>query len=399
MAGAGAAVVPESILAGNAVEWEYGMRREMQEIIPNIFLGPYACAMKKKLAYLQEHHITHIVCVRQTQEAHFVRANFPQHFTYLVVDLSDGNTESIIPHFPQVRDFLKAALAAGGKVLMHGNAGISRGGALLVSFMMEQYGLAYTDALRLIQLRRFCVSPNEGFQAQLLEYEPIYQAAAMAAQGQLQRQARPKRGIDETDYDDDGEAMEDRNPAEYPPAIELPPLPGHGAYCGPEAVARQAAEKAAKQQAAAALAAVAAGGGGRGGAAGAAAATAGGTGRPNTAAALQAHQARQQHQAAMHARQQQQQHQAAMQAHQQQQQHAAAMQAQQQQQHAAQAQAHQQQRAMAMHAQQQQQQHAAMQAAAGQPSFAQQAHAAAAHAAANRGGGAGNSAMDSGAGL
>ena len=121
--------------------------------------------MKKKLAYLQEHHITHIVCVRQTQEAHFVRANFPQHFTYLVVDLSDGNTESIIPHFPEVRDFLKAALAAGGKVLMHGNAGISRGGALLVSFMMEQYGLAYTDALRLIQLRRFCVSPNEGFQA------------------------------------------------------------------------------------------------------------------------------------------------------------------------------------------------------------------------------------------
>eukprot|EP00729_Bicosta_minor_P007366 gene7366-16160_t len=333
--------------------------------------------MKKKLAYLQEHHITHIVCVRQTQEAHFVRANFPQHFTYLVVDLSDGNTESIIPHFPQVRDFLKAALAAGGKVLMHGNAGISRGGALLVSFMMEQYGLAYTDALRLIQLR----------------------PAAMAAQGQLQRQARPKRGIDETDYDDDGEAMEDRNPAEYPPAIELPPLPGHGAYCGPEAVARQAAEKAAKQQAAAALAAVAAGGGGRGGAAGAAAATAGGTGRPNTAAALQAHQAQQQHQAAMHARQQQQQQQAAMQAHQQQQQHAAAMQAQQQQQHAAQAQAHQQQRAMAMHAQQQQQQHAAMQAAAGQPSFAQQAHAAAAHAAANRGGGAGNSAMDSGAGL
>jgi len=397
MAGAGAAVVPESILAGNAVEWEYGMRREMQEIIPNIFLGPYACAMKKKLAYLQEHHITHIVCVRQTQEAHFVRANFPQHFTYLVVDLSDGNTESIIPHFPQVRDFLKAALAAGGKVLMHGNAGISRGGALLVSFMMEQYGLAYTDALRLIQLRRFCVSPNEGFQAQLLEYEPIYQAAAMAAQGQLQRQARPKRGIDETDYDDDGEAMEDRNPAEYPPAIELPPLPGHGAYCGPEAVARQAAEKAAKQQAAAALAA---GGGGRGGEAGAAAATAGGTGRPNTAAALQAHQARQQHQAAMHARQQQQQHQAAMQAHQQQQQHAAAMQAQQQQQHAAQAQQQQQQqRAMAMHAQQQQQQHAAMQAAAGQPSFAQRAHAAAAHAAANRGGGAGNSAMDSGAGL
>ena len=34
---------------------------------------------------------------------------------YLVVDLCDGNTENIIPHFPQVRDFLNTALAAGGK--------------------------------------------------------------------------------------------------------------------------------------------------------------------------------------------------------------------------------------------------------------------------------------------
>jgi serine/threonine/tyrosine-interacting protein len=53
-------------------------------------------------------------------------------------------------------------------VLMHGNAGISRSGALLVSYMMEQYSLPYSEALRLIQMRRFCVSPNEGFQAQLL---------------------------------------------------------------------------------------------------------------------------------------------------------------------------------------------------------------------------------------
>ena len=386
--------------------------------------------MRKKLAYLQEHHITHIVCVRQTAEAHFVRANFPEHFTYLVVDISDGNTESIIPHFPRVREFLKAALAAGGRILMHGNAGISRSGALLVSFMMEQYGLSYTDALRLIQLRRFCVSPNEGFQAQLLEYEPIYQAAAMRAQGQLQQHARPKRGIDDCDSDDEEDSLEARNPVDYPPAIELPPLPGHGAYCGPEAVARQAAEKLAKkQQERAAAQARAAGGGGGAASAGFAAAAAimagggnggagtgaayGGTGRPNTAAAMQAQQVRQQQIRAMQAQQQQQ---AAVQAQQQQQQ-AAAMQAQQQQQAAAAMQAQQQQavamqaqqqQAAAMHQQQQQLQAIAMQAhhqqqqqamsmQQQQGSFAQQAQAAAAFAAS--GGGAGGSSMDSGSGL
>jgi serine/threonine/tyrosine-interacting protein len=187
--------------------------------------------MKKRLAYLQEHRITHIVCVRQTQEAHFVRANFQEHFIYLIVDLSDGATESIIPHFPRVREFLKAALAAGGRVLMHGNAGISRSGALLVSFMMEQYSLPYNEALRLVQLRRFCVSPNEGFQSQLLEYEPIYQAAAQAAQGALHNAqtgagggggARGKRGMEEIEFDDedDDDDMDEglaRNPAQYAP--------------------------------------------------------------------------------------------------------------------------------------------------------------------------------------
>eukprot|EP00039_Didymoeca_costata_P025095 m.12316 g.12316 ORF g.12316 m.12316 type:complete len:280 (+) comp4634_c0_seq1:262-1101(+) len=213
------------ILAGDAIEWEYGMRREMQEIIPNVFLGPYACAKKAKFQYLKDHGITHIVCAREVQEAFFVKANFPDDFRYLVLDLRDGSTESIIPHFPRVRDFLDAALAAGGRVLLHGNAGISRSGALLVSYMMDKFHLPYTEALRLIQLRRFCVSPNEGFQAQLQEYEPIYQAKRQVTEqaGNLQR----KRNLEDYDSDDD---ISNRNPAMYPPAIEAEPLPGHGAY-------------------------------------------------------------------------------------------------------------------------------------------------------------------------
>ena len=46
-------------------------------------LGPYACAMKKELGMLQASGITHIICVRQEEEARFVKPNFPQHFDYL----------------------------------------------------------------------------------------------------------------------------------------------------------------------------------------------------------------------------------------------------------------------------------------------------------------------------
>jgi hypothetical protein len=30
-------------------DWEYAMRREMQEIVPNLYLGPYASANKNKV--------------------------------------------------------------------------------------------------------------------------------------------------------------------------------------------------------------------------------------------------------------------------------------------------------------------------------------------------------------
>uniref|UniRef100_A0A671FQ28 Uncharacterized protein n=1 Tax=Rhinolophus ferrumequinum TaxID=59479 RepID=A0A671FQ28_RHIFE len=32
-------------------EWTYTMRREMQEILPGLFLGPYSSAMKSNLGY------------------------------------------------------------------------------------------------------------------------------------------------------------------------------------------------------------------------------------------------------------------------------------------------------------------------------------------------------------
>lgn len=72
------------------------------------------------------------MCVRQAQEARFVKPNFPENFQYHIVELSDAQTENIIMHFPSVRNFIDQALTDGGRILMHGNAGISRSGALLI---------------------------------------------------------------------------------------------------------------------------------------------------------------------------------------------------------------------------------------------------------------------------
>ncbi|NWJ05372.1 STYX protein, partial [Crypturellus undulatus] len=157
-------------------DWTYPMRREMQEILPGLFLGPYSSAMKSKLPILQKHGITHVICIRQNIEANFIKPNFQQLFRYLVLDIADNPVENIIRFFPMVSVYVLIFFFSSGKVLVHGNAGISRSAALVIAYIMETFGVKYRDAFTYVQERRFCINPNAGFVHQLQEYEAIYLA-------------------------------------------------------------------------------------------------------------------------------------------------------------------------------------------------------------------------------
>jgi len=194
-------------------DWEYQMRRQMQEILPGLYLGPYAAAMKNQLDNLKAHGITHIVCVRQDCEAPFIKENLPGHFIYLTTNMKDSPTENIIPFFPQFADYIDSIINdnVGGKVLVHGNGGISRSATLVASYVMHKNMYTASDAIRLIQLKRFCIFPNEGFRRQLYEYEPILRAKIAASRRGIlsvsnNNEGEPsqnKRRINDVDPDDD----------------------------------------------------------------------------------------------------------------------------------------------------------------------------------------------------
>jgi len=157
-------------------DWQYVMRRTMQEIIPGLFLGPYAVATKSKLADLKMAGITHIVCVREYRERNLIRPNHPDDFIYMIAEVEDSIMANIIPQFKAVNPFIRNAIESGGRVLVHGSAGISRSVALVIAFVMEKFGVTVLEAHKYVQSIRFCSNPNEGFMAQLREYEPIYRA-------------------------------------------------------------------------------------------------------------------------------------------------------------------------------------------------------------------------------
>lgn len=168
--------IPNSVEEDDMLGRRYAKRRDMQEIIPGLFLGPYAVAKKDQLQYLQSMGITHIICVRCPMEAKFIKPNFPDQMKYMVTDIADKNSQNIIQFFPQVKYFIDECLQNQGKVLVHGSVGFSRSPALVIAYLIESFHLSFIDALRYVCERRSCCSPNLGFQRQLEEYEHIVRA-------------------------------------------------------------------------------------------------------------------------------------------------------------------------------------------------------------------------------
>ncbi|XP_039247519.2 serine/threonine/tyrosine-interacting protein A-like [Styela clava] len=164
------------------ISWQYDMRRKKQEIIPNVYLGPYQAAAKSELENLRNDGITHILCVRQDVEARCVKVNFPDIFIYKVIEFRDHPCESIISILPEARNFINECLQSKGKILIHGVNGMSRSASLVIAYIMETRSISYEEAFEIVKRRRFCIAPNYGFRSQLQEYEPIYKARNMSSQ-------------------------------------------------------------------------------------------------------------------------------------------------------------------------------------------------------------------------
>lgn len=183
-------------------DWSYIMRRSMQEIVPGVFLGPYASAGKKMREELKSAGITHVLCVRQEVEKNFIRPNHEGQFEYLVLQMADSCLESIIPKAKESKQFIDRCLSKGGKVLVHCNDGMSRAPSLVIAYLMETYCMDFKSALHHVQQKRFCVQPNDGFEQQLKEYEPIYRAR-VEVQAREEVNKRPRE--EEEEEDDEGE--------------------------------------------------------------------------------------------------------------------------------------------------------------------------------------------------
>lgn len=89
-----------------------------------------------------------------------------------LIDVADRPGQDMTAAFEEGARAIDAARAAGGRVLVHCAAGVSRSSATVIYYLMTREHQSYDEALARVRDVRSIANPNEGFERQLraLEY-------------------------------------------------------------------------------------------------------------------------------------------------------------------------------------------------------------------------------------
>ncbi|WWC94128.1 hypothetical protein V866_000967 [Kwoniella sp. B9012] len=199
-------------MGGGNNEWKYEMRREAQQIIPGLYLGPFQSSTN--LTKMKLMGITHVLCIRDKKESSLIYPRFPTEFRYMTLDISDNTDQNLITIFPKCRDFIEEAMTMGGTVLAHCNGGIALSPAIVVGYLMWKFNLSADNALAYVQSKRYCVS-TMSFQNQFKEYEPIQMAQKMVQNigfGAGMGNVNKRQALDEEDDEEDEEDRRRKQP-------------------------------------------------------------------------------------------------------------------------------------------------------------------------------------------
>eukprot|EP00658_Telonema_sp_P-2_P026349 TRINITY_DN2062_c0_g1_i1.p1 TRINITY_DN2062_c0_g1~~TRINITY_DN2062_c0_g1_i1.p1 ORF type:complete len:325 (-),score=40.40 TRINITY_DN2062_c0_g1_i1:227-1201(-) len=89
----------------------------------------------------------------------------------LVLEVDDNEVQSLDKYFLHAIQFVEGAKKAGGKVVCHCFAGVSRSATVVVAYVMYTMGLSSTEALKFVQKGRAAANPNPNFRRQLAKFE------------------------------------------------------------------------------------------------------------------------------------------------------------------------------------------------------------------------------------
>lgn len=165
--------------------WAYAMRREAQQILPFLYLGPSAASKDKE--FLKNEGITLLLSVRDKRSA-LARlmsgAKVAQDMGIQSDSIDIDSEWDLISHLPQAIRRINEHVVSGAsaqpgmppKVLLFCEAGNEKSATVAMAYLMAMFNLDMPNAMWSVQHRRFCINVDETVQNMLTSFETILDA-------------------------------------------------------------------------------------------------------------------------------------------------------------------------------------------------------------------------------
>jgi protein-tyrosine phosphatase len=137
----------------------------LDEIIPHLFLGNIYVGTDYRV--LKKFNITHIVRIVENSEL-LIDYDGIKYETYELDDYPDVDIKEI---FNKVNISIRTSRKKKENVLVHCVMGISRSPTVIIAYLIDKQKMSLRHAVKLVQDKRPCIFPNEGFIEQLKLYE------------------------------------------------------------------------------------------------------------------------------------------------------------------------------------------------------------------------------------
>jgi protein-tyrosine phosphatase len=148
---------------------EQSSKLECTKISEHIYLSSYHSA--NDITLLSNYGITHIInCASNSKNCKITY--FPD-IQYLLLDIRDEPGFDLIYSIFQTIDCIENCIKQNSKILLHCFEGVSRGPAILASYLMWKLGFDKNTAIEKLREKRKCVDINLGFLYQLNKWSDL----------------------------------------------------------------------------------------------------------------------------------------------------------------------------------------------------------------------------------
>lgn len=167
--------------------WNYDNRRTAQAVLPFLYLGPFSCL--KDRDFLRREGITLLLAIRNRRSAMARLMSGDKAAAELGIEADSIDVEDnqeLIAQFARairrINDHISlSATSQSGpstrrKVLVYCETGNERSASVVIAYLMVMLMASISDAMGIVQNRRFCVCVEEPARQMLASFESILQA-------------------------------------------------------------------------------------------------------------------------------------------------------------------------------------------------------------------------------